>query len=168
MLPRVDLPEVLLEVHAWTGFLSAFTLASHVKRRGPRRVARWRCCGACALPLPCLFRGPVAAEPSAPGDLDLDDLDRLSQSGTPVVAGSGGEGLAIRAVVLSAGRVVLVVRNPAAVITEAHSVRGPGGSGRVVAVGDQAVVGVADRVSVVDRPQPQRLRSAAAASWPRA
>jgi TnpA family transposase len=25
MLPRVDLPEVLLEVHSWTGFLSAFT-----------------------------------------------------------------------------------------------------------------------------------------------
>ncbi len=30
MLPRVDLPELLLEVHAWTGFLSAYT------RRSPR------------------------------------------------------------------------------------------------------------------------------------
>lgn len=25
MLPRIDLPEVLLEIHTWTGFLSEFT-----------------------------------------------------------------------------------------------------------------------------------------------
>lgn len=28
MLPRVDLPEILLEVHSWTGFLDAYTHAS--------------------------------------------------------------------------------------------------------------------------------------------
>jgi hypothetical protein len=33
MLPRVDLPEVLLEVHAWTGFLDEFT---HVAGSQPR------------------------------------------------------------------------------------------------------------------------------------
>jgi TnpA family transposase len=33
MLPRVDLPEVLLEVHAWTGFLDEFT---HVSGSQPR------------------------------------------------------------------------------------------------------------------------------------
>ena len=33
MLPRVDLPEILLEVHAWTGFLHAYT---HVSGAGPR------------------------------------------------------------------------------------------------------------------------------------
>ena len=33
MLPRVDLPEILLEVHAWTGFLDAYT---HVSGSGPR------------------------------------------------------------------------------------------------------------------------------------
>jgi TnpA family transposase len=33
MLPRVDLPELLLEVHAWTGFLDAYT---HIGKLGPR------------------------------------------------------------------------------------------------------------------------------------
>ena len=33
MLPRVDLPEILLEVHSWTGFLDAYT---HVSGAGPR------------------------------------------------------------------------------------------------------------------------------------
>ena len=28
MLPRIDLPELLLEVHSWTGFLDAFTHGS--------------------------------------------------------------------------------------------------------------------------------------------
>jgi len=36
MLPRVDLPEVLLEVHAWTGFLDEFT---HVS--GRRYAPAW-------------------------------------------------------------------------------------------------------------------------------
>jgi TnpA family transposase len=33
MLPRVDLPDLLLEVHGWTGFLEEYT---HVGERGPR------------------------------------------------------------------------------------------------------------------------------------
>jgi TnpA family transposase len=33
MLPRVDLPELILEVHAWTGFLDEYT---HVGELGPR------------------------------------------------------------------------------------------------------------------------------------
>jgi TnpA family transposase len=33
MLPRVDLPDLLLEVHGWTGFLDEYT---HVGERGPR------------------------------------------------------------------------------------------------------------------------------------
>lgn len=33
MLPRVDLPEILLEVHSWTGFLDAYT---HISGAGPR------------------------------------------------------------------------------------------------------------------------------------
>lgn len=33
MLPRVDLPEILLEVHSWTGFLDAYT---HISGSGPR------------------------------------------------------------------------------------------------------------------------------------
>lgn len=33
MLPRVDLPDVLLEVHAWTGFLSQFTHVSESAAR---------------------------------------------------------------------------------------------------------------------------------------
>lgn len=33
MLPRVDLPEILLEVHAWTGFLDAYT---YIGGSGPR------------------------------------------------------------------------------------------------------------------------------------
>jgi len=28
MLPRIDLPELLLEVHAWTGFLDAYVHVS--------------------------------------------------------------------------------------------------------------------------------------------
>lgn len=33
MLPRVDLPEILLEVHSWTGFLNAYT---HIGQSGSR------------------------------------------------------------------------------------------------------------------------------------
>jgi hypothetical protein len=33
MVPQVDLPELLLEVHAWTGYLDAFT---HVSEAGSR------------------------------------------------------------------------------------------------------------------------------------
>ena len=33
MLPRIDLPDLLLEVHGWTGFLDEYT---HVGERGPR------------------------------------------------------------------------------------------------------------------------------------
>ena len=33
MLPRVDLPELLLEVHAWTGFLDAYTHLADVSTR---------------------------------------------------------------------------------------------------------------------------------------
>jgi Tn3 transposase DDE domain-containing protein len=36
MLPRVDLPELLLEVHAWTGFLDAYTHLADVSTRSPR------------------------------------------------------------------------------------------------------------------------------------
>jgi len=39
LLPRVDLPDVLLEVAGWTGFLTEFTprLRRRRPRRGPRR-----------------------------------------------------------------------------------------------------------------------------------
>ena len=41
MLPCVDLPELLLEVHAWTGFLDAYThLAAEVGERRPQRGDR--------------------------------------------------------------------------------------------------------------------------------
>jgi hypothetical protein len=33
MMPRVDLPELLLEVHAWTGFLDAYTHLADVSAR---------------------------------------------------------------------------------------------------------------------------------------
>ena len=33
MTPRVDLPELLLEVHAWTGFLDAYTHLADVAAR---------------------------------------------------------------------------------------------------------------------------------------
>jgi hypothetical protein len=33
MMPRVDLPELLLEVHAWTGFLDAYTHLADVPAR---------------------------------------------------------------------------------------------------------------------------------------
>jgi len=39
MLPRVDLPEVLLEVATWTGFLGAFT---HVSGRRHPLSTLWR------------------------------------------------------------------------------------------------------------------------------
>ena len=33
MLPRIDLPELLLEVHAWTGFLGAYVHVSGAEAR---------------------------------------------------------------------------------------------------------------------------------------
>ncbi|MBG6240211.1 hypothetical protein IWX78_003206 [Mycetocola sp. CAN_C7] len=33
MLPQVDLPDVLLEVHSWTGFLSEFSHVSEASAR---------------------------------------------------------------------------------------------------------------------------------------
>ncbi|MDH2388781.1 hypothetical protein QCN29_08270 [Streptomyces sp. HNM0663] len=42
MLPKIDLPDLLFEVHAWTGFLDAFAVrrvaaAARPGRRQPRR-----------------------------------------------------------------------------------------------------------------------------------
>lgn len=39
ILPRVDLPEVLLEVHSWTGFLAAFTHVTEQVTSESGRVA---------------------------------------------------------------------------------------------------------------------------------
>jgi hypothetical protein len=33
MLPRIDLPELLLEVHAWTGFLDAYVHLADISTR---------------------------------------------------------------------------------------------------------------------------------------
>ena len=42
MLPRVDLPELLLEVHAWTGFLDAYTHLADVSTRTTQPTAELR------------------------------------------------------------------------------------------------------------------------------
>ena len=36
MLPRVDLPELPLEVHAWTGFMKRAYTHSRMSRRAPK------------------------------------------------------------------------------------------------------------------------------------
>ncbi len=76
MLPRVDLPELLLEVHTWTGFLDEFT---HVSESGAPldglvlSVAAVLVAEACNLGL-----GPVV-EPAAPA-LARDRLSHVDQN----------------------------------------------------------------------------------------
>lgn len=60
MLPRVDLPELLLEVHSWTGFLDAYTHIGQSRARMddlPRSVAALLVAEACNVGLT-----PVVAE----------------------------------------------------------------------------------------------------------
>jgi hypothetical protein len=76
MLPRVDLPELLLEVHGWTGYLHEFTPVSETGARMDDRalsVAAVLVAGACNIGL-----RPVI-KPSVPA-LTRDRLSHVDQT----------------------------------------------------------------------------------------
>lgn len=78
MLPRVDLPELLLEVHSWTGFLDAYT---HIGRSNarmvdlPRSIAALLVAEACNVGLtPVIAEGHPALTRNRLGHVDANYL----------------------------------------------------------------------------------------------
>src|SRR5262249_45005224 len=68
MLPRVELPELLLEVHAWTGCLDEFTHVSEATARPdalPLSVAAVLVAAACNLGLRPVVQAATPARPRA-------------------------------------------------------------------------------------------------------
>ncbi|WP_026554682.1 Tn3 family transposase [Arthrobacter sp. 35W] len=78
MLPRVDLPELLLEVHSWTGFLDAYTHIGQSKARMedlPRSVAALLVAEACNVGLtPVIAEGHPALTRDRLGHVDANYL----------------------------------------------------------------------------------------------
>ena len=78
MLPRVDLPELLLEVHSWTGFLDAYTHIGQSNARMddlPRSVAAMLVAEACNVGLtPVIAEGHPALTRDRLGHVDANYL----------------------------------------------------------------------------------------------
>ena len=78
MLPRVDLPELLLEVHCWTGFLDAYTHIGQSNARMvdlPRSVAALLVAEACNVGLtPVIAEGHPALTRNRLGHVDANYL----------------------------------------------------------------------------------------------
>ncbi|MGP5220776.1 MULTISPECIES: Tn3 family transposase [Micrococcaceae] len=105
MLPRVDLPEILLEVHSWTGFLHSYTHASGAGARMgdlPLSVAAVLTAQACNVGLtPVVAEGHPALTRDRLGHVEANYVraethtlanGRLieAQSGVPIIASWGG------------------------------------------------------------------------------
>ena len=93
MLPQVDLPELLLEVNAWTGFADAFTHVSETRSRIPdlpTSVCAALIADACNIALDPLVRKDTPAQ--AVPDIQQADLPGAGGREHPPPAKGAGRG----------------------------------------------------------------------------